>query len=60
MAGRGAMQALAQVSELLAQNKPVIKVQSFPFDRAAEACQISQSGHVRGNSSWSRRFKPTA
>jgi NADPH:quinone reductase-like Zn-dependent oxidoreductase len=42
------MQALAQVAELLAQNKLVIKVQTFPFDRAAEAYRISQSGHVRG------------
>jgi NADPH:quinone reductase-like Zn-dependent oxidoreductase len=42
------MQALAQVAELLAQNELVIKVQTFPFDRAAEAYRISQSGHVRG------------
>jgi hypothetical protein len=42
------MQALALVAELLAQNKLVIKVQTFPFDRAAEAYRISQSGHVRG------------
>jgi NADPH:quinone reductase-like Zn-dependent oxidoreductase len=42
------MQALAQVAELLAQNKLVIKVQTFPFDRAAEAYRISQGGHVRG------------
>jgi NADPH:quinone reductase-like Zn-dependent oxidoreductase len=42
------MQALAQVAELLAQNKLVIKVQTFPFDRAAEPYRISQSGHVRG------------
>jgi NADPH:quinone reductase-like Zn-dependent oxidoreductase len=42
------MQALAEVAELLAQNKLVIKVRTFPFDRAAEAYQISQSGHVRG------------
>jgi NADPH:quinone reductase-like Zn-dependent oxidoreductase len=42
------MQALAQVAELLAQNQLVIKVQTFPFDRAAEAYRISQSGHVRG------------
>jgi NADPH:quinone reductase-like Zn-dependent oxidoreductase len=42
------MQALAQVAELLAQNKLVIKVQTFPFDHAAEAYRISQSGHVRG------------
>ncbi|HTE69487.1 MAG TPA: NADP-dependent oxidoreductase [Actinomycetes bacterium] len=42
------MQALAQVAELLANNKLVIKIQTFPFDRAAEAYRISQSGHVRG------------
>lgn len=42
------MQALAQVAELLAQNKLVIKVQTFPFDRAPEAYRISQGGHVRG------------
>jgi NADPH:quinone reductase-like Zn-dependent oxidoreductase len=42
------MQALAQVADLLAQNKLVIKVQTFPFDRAAEANRISQAGHVRG------------
>ena len=42
------MPALAHVAELLAQNKLVIKVQTFPFDRAAEAYRISQSGHVRG------------
>jgi NADPH:quinone reductase-like Zn-dependent oxidoreductase len=42
------MEALAQVAELLAQNQLVIKVQTFPFDRAAEAYRISQSGHVRG------------
>jgi NADPH:quinone reductase-like Zn-dependent oxidoreductase len=42
------MQAMTLVAELLAQNKLVIKVQTFPFDRAAEAYRISQSGHVRG------------
>src|SRR5919198_1969702 len=42
------MQALAQVVELLVQNKIVIKVQTFPFDRAAEAYRISQAGHLRG------------
>jgi NADPH:quinone reductase-like Zn-dependent oxidoreductase len=42
------MQALAEVAGLLAQNKLVIKVQTFPFDRAAEAYRISQAGHVRG------------
>ena len=41
-------EALAEVAELLAQNKLVIKVQTFPFDRAAEAYRISQGGHVRG------------
>lgn len=42
------MQALAEVVELLADNRLVIKVQTFPFDRAAEAYQISTAGHVRG------------
>jgi NADPH:quinone reductase-like Zn-dependent oxidoreductase len=42
------MQALAHVAELLAQNKLVLKVQTFPFDRAPEAYRISQAGHVRG------------
>jgi NADPH:quinone reductase-like Zn-dependent oxidoreductase len=42
------MQALAQVADLLAQNKLVIEVQTFPFDRAAEAYRISQAGHLRG------------
>jgi NADPH:quinone reductase-like Zn-dependent oxidoreductase len=42
------MEALALVADLLAQNKLVIKIQTFPFDRAAEAYRISQSGHVRG------------
>jgi D-arabinose 1-dehydrogenase-like Zn-dependent alcohol dehydrogenase len=42
------MQALAEVAGLLAQNKLVIKVQTYPFGRASEAYRISQSGHVRG------------
>ena len=42
------MAALALVAELLAQNKLVIKVQTFPFDRAADAYRISQGGHLRG------------
>jgi len=42
------MQALAEVASLLAHNKLVIKVQTFPFSRAAEAYGISHSGHVRG------------
>jgi NADPH:quinone reductase-like Zn-dependent oxidoreductase len=41
-------EALAETAELLVQNKVVIKVQTFPFDRAAEAYRISESGHVRG------------
>jgi NADPH:quinone reductase-like Zn-dependent oxidoreductase len=42
------LQALAQTAELLARNGLVIKVQTFPFERAAEAYRISQEGHVRG------------
>ena len=42
------MEALTLVADLLAQNKLVLKAQTFPFDRAAEAYRISQSGHVRG------------
>jgi NADPH:quinone reductase-like Zn-dependent oxidoreductase len=42
------MEALAQVAELLEQNKIVIKVQTFPFDRAGEAYRISLGSHVRG------------
>jgi NADPH:quinone reductase-like Zn-dependent oxidoreductase len=40
--------ALALVAELLAQNTLVVSVQTFPFDRAAEAYRVSQGGHVRG------------
>jgi NADPH:quinone reductase-like Zn-dependent oxidoreductase len=42
------MEAMALVAELLAQNQLVLKVQTFPFQRAAEAYRISQSGHLRG------------
>jgi NADPH:quinone reductase-like Zn-dependent oxidoreductase len=42
------MEALAEAADLLAQNQIVIKVQTFPFERAAEAYRISQAGHVRG------------
>lgn len=42
------MEALDLVAELLAQGKLVIKVQTFPFEQAAEAYRISQGGHVRG------------
>ena len=40
--------ALAEAAELLEQSKLVIKIQTFPFERAAEAHQISQDGHARG------------
>ncbi len=42
------MEALAEIADLLAQNKIVIKVQTFPLDRAVEAYRISQGGHLRG------------
>jgi NADPH:quinone reductase-like Zn-dependent oxidoreductase len=43
-----AMSALAEVADLLAANKLVVTVETFPFERAAEAYRISQGGHVRG------------
>lgn len=45
---RHAVDALAQGAELLRENKVVIKVQTFPLDRAPEAYATSLSGHVRG------------
>jgi len=42
------MEALAEVAGLLADNRLVLEVQTFPFDRAAEAYRLSQGGHVRG------------
>lgn len=42
------MEALSLVAGLLAENKIVIKVQTFPFERAAEAYRISLDGHLRG------------
>jgi NADPH:quinone reductase-like Zn-dependent oxidoreductase len=41
-------EALAEVAELLAQGELVIKVQTFPFERAAEAYRIIAGGHARG------------
>jgi NADPH:quinone reductase-like Zn-dependent oxidoreductase len=41
-------EALAEVAGLLARNKLVLKVQTFPFGRAAGAYRISLGGHVRG------------
>ena len=43
-----AEKALAQAAELLQSGQLVIKVQTFPFFRAAEAYQQNQSGHIRG------------
>jgi NADPH:quinone reductase-like Zn-dependent oxidoreductase len=40
--------ALAEAAERLQQNTLVIKVQTFPLERAAEAYAVSESGHVRG------------
>jgi NADPH:quinone reductase-like Zn-dependent oxidoreductase len=42
------MAALAEAAKLLEDGKLVIKVQTFPFSRAAEAHKLSQDGHVRG------------
>ena len=42
------VEALAMVSDLLERNSLVIKVETFPFERAVEAYRISQAGHVRG------------
>jgi NADPH:quinone reductase-like Zn-dependent oxidoreductase len=42
------MEALAEVAGLLADNRLVVKIQTFPFDRAVEAYRISQNGHIRG------------
>ena len=40
--------ALAEAARLLESNGLVIKVQTFPLERASEAFAISESGHVRG------------
>ncbi len=40
--------ALAEGARLLESSQLVIKFQTFPFTRAAEAYAISMSGHVRG------------
>jgi NADPH:quinone reductase-like Zn-dependent oxidoreductase len=40
--------AMAEAARLLEQNDLVIKVQTFPLERAAEAYTISREGHVRG------------
>jgi NADPH:quinone reductase-like Zn-dependent oxidoreductase len=42
------MKALAEAAEVLEQGKLVVKFQTFPFDRAVEAYQISYDGHTRG------------
>lgn len=43
-----AKQAMVETADLLEQNKLVIKFQTFPLDRAAQAHEISQNGHLRG------------
>jgi NADPH:quinone reductase-like Zn-dependent oxidoreductase len=43
-----AKEALAETAALLENSKLVIKFQTFPLDRAAEAHEISQNGHIRG------------
>ena len=40
--------ALAEAARLLESNGLVVKVQTFPLERAREAVEISESGHVRG------------
>ncbi|SDT04878.1 NADPH:quinone reductase [Friedmanniella luteola] len=40
--------ALAEGARLLQSNDLVVKVQTFPLERAREAVEISESGHVRG------------
>nr|WP_294690428.1 NADP-dependent oxidoreductase [uncultured Friedmanniella sp.] len=40
--------AMAEAARLLESNQLVIKVQTFPLERAAEAFTISESGHLRG------------
>jgi NADPH:quinone reductase-like Zn-dependent oxidoreductase len=42
------MKALAEAAELLEQNKLVVKVQTFPLERAEEAHRVIQAGHARG------------
>ena len=42
------MEALAEVADLLEQGKLTIRVETFPFDRAADAYRVSTGGHVRG------------
>lgn len=45
---RHVVEALGQAADLLEQSKLVIKVQTFPLERAGEAYAASVSGHVRG------------
>jgi NADPH:quinone reductase-like Zn-dependent oxidoreductase len=42
------VKALTEGADLMKQGKLVIKVQTFPFDRAVEAYRLSQAGHGRG------------
>ncbi len=43
-----ANESLAETAALLESSKLVVKFQTFPLDRAAEAHEISQNGHIRG------------
>ncbi len=42
------VKALAEAADLLEHSKLVIKIQTFPLERAAEAYELIQTGHVRG------------
>ena len=42
------MKALAEAAELLEQSKLVIKFETFPLERAAEAYEKMLHGHMRG------------
>ena len=44
----GASAALRETAALLKENQLVLKIQTFPFSRAAEAHEISEHGHLRG------------
>jgi NADPH:quinone reductase-like Zn-dependent oxidoreductase len=43
-----AMEALAEVADLLARGQLAIEVRTFPLENPAEAYRISQAGHLRG------------
>lgn len=45
---RRPFEALSGAAQVLAHSQVVIKTQTFPLERAAEAYRASQAGHVRG------------